>query len=537
MRSVATGCGELDRTGVSESENEPMRQTEQELEKPPVRWWPAVVILAIEVALLAFFWLGPLPSVQQRVISTFPTLFFGTLFLFVWLVLFSRLPGRMRWRIFLSTAAVVGAGFLLLEIKGVDGNLVPIVGFRWSPERSFEGAAGSVTGVTSSGSHDYPQFYGPNRDATLAGPRLAHDWEARPPRELWRRKVGEGWSAFAVVGNAAVTQEQRGDEEVVVRYGLESGEQIWVHADRAPFNTTVGGKGPRATPTIVDGSVYTLGATGILNRLDLESGGRVWSRDVLEDNDAGKPDWGMASSPLVVGDLVVVQLGRRGRSLAAYDRHTGELAWRAGVDRGSYSTPTFATVAGRKQILIVNQASVAGHDLVTGEILWQEAWPQSAGEKVTPCLQIGEDRLLVSAGYGLGSRLLRIVPAGRSFTVEQLWRSPRLKSKFAPMVLHNGVVYGLDDGVLVSLDPETGERNWKGGRYGHGQMILVGDLLLIQAENGEVVLVEATPERHRELARLSALDGKTWNPPALSGRLLLVRNNREAACYRLPVEQ
>ncbi len=135
----------------------------------------------------------------------------------------------------------------------------------------------------------------------------------------------------------------------------------------------------------------------------------------------------------------------------------------------------------------------------------------------------------------MGSRLLRIVPDGEAFTVEEIWSSPRLKSKFGPMVLYDGAVFGLDDGVLVALDPVTGERLWKRGRYGHGQFVLVGDLLLIQAENGEIVLVEANPTEHRELARFAALDGKTWNPPALSGSLLLVRNNREAACYRLPV--
>ena len=491
-----------------------------------------MVILAIVVGLLAFFWLGPRPSVQQRVIPTFPTLFFGALALFAWLVLFSRLAGRTRLAIFLGTAGVVATGFLLLEIKGVDGNLVPLLGFRWSGPRSFE-AASAAAGVTAPGPHDYPQFYGPGRNAMLEGPQLAVDWRSRPPREVWRRQVGEGWSSFAIVGDAAVTQEQRGDDEVVVRYELATGRQVWMHADRAPFNTTIGGSGPRATPTIADGKVYTLGATGILNCLELDSGYPVWSRNVLTDHRAGAPDWGMASSPLIAGDLVIVQLGRGGSSLAAYHRATGEPAWQQGNDRGSYSTPTLATLAGREQVLIVNDRTVVGHDPVSGEPLWREGWPDP-GERVTPPLQLAEDLLLVSAGYGVGSRLLRVRP-GETWSVEEVWRSPRLKSKFAPMVLHRGVVYGLDDGVMVALDPETGERLWKRGRYGHGQMILVGELLLVQAENGEIALVEANPAEHRELARLSVLDGKTWNPPALSGRFLVVRNNREAACYELPL--
>ncbi len=194
-----------------------------------------------------------------------------------------------------------------------------------------------------------------------------------------------------------------------------------------------------------------------------------------------------------------------------------------------------ATVGGIQQVLIVNRRSIAGHVPESGERLWREAWPHP-GDKITPPLVLDDHRLLVSAGYGAGSRLLRLRPGEPGLVAEELWQSPRLKSKFATMVLHEGTVYGLDDGILTALDPETGERLWKRGRYGHGQIILVGDLLLIQSEKGDVVLVEATPKEHRELSRLAALSGKTWNPPALAGRHLLVRNNREAACYELPVE-
>ena len=502
--------------------------------RSPVRWWPAAVILLVGLGALAYIWLRRAPSAQARVVPSFPVLFFTAVALFVWLVLLSRLPGRLRWRIFVAVALVVGAAFLLLEIRGVDGNLVPLVGWRWGgpPDYPAEIAARAAAGQPTAS--DYPQFYGPDRDATLRGPRLARDWQARPPREIWRRPVGEGWSSFAVVGDAAVTQEQRGEKEMVVRYELTTGRQVWAHSHLARFYTTIGGVGPRATPTIADGRVYALGGTGILTCLELSDGRLLWSRDVLADHRALLQQWGMPSSPLVVGELVVVQLGRDGLSLAAYDRATGEPAWRSGRDRGSYSTPVLATLGGRRQILNVNQTSVVGHDPVDGSLLWREPWV-APGERVTPPLPLADDLVLVSAGYGVGSRLLRVRPAGDAWSVEELWRSPRLKSKFAPMVEHEGVVYGLDDGVLVALDPATGDRLWKRGRYGHGQMILVGDLLLIQAESGEVVLVEADPGEHRELARLAALDGKTWNPPALAGRFLLVRNDREAACYELPL--
>jgi outer membrane protein assembly factor BamB len=513
-----------------------MEPVEKRRARPPIRWWPAAVIVVLEIALLAWAWLRDVGSTQQRVVPTFPILFFCTMALFLWLVLFSRLPGRLRLAVFLVVGFVVSSGFLLLEIKGVDGNLVPILGYRWSGEVRFDDSTSAPTALTATGPDDYPQFYGPERRASLTGPALARDWSARPPRELWRREVGEACSAFAVVGQAALTHEQRGEDEVVVRHDLRTGRQVWIHSRLAPFNTTVGGSGPRTTPTIADGRVYTLGATGLLTCLDLESGREIWSRNVLEDHDTRRPEWGMASSPLVAGDLVMVQLGRKGVGLAAYDRASGERAWRVGLDRGTYSSPLLATLAGREQVLVVYRSSVAGHDPASGEILWTHEWPNPGTERVTMPLVLDDNRLLVSAGYGVGSRMLHVSPAGEGFDVELLWESRRLKSKFAPMVLHDGVVYGLDDGVLVALDPATGERHWKRGRYGHGQLILVGDLLLIQDESGPVVLVEATPDEHRELASLPALSDRTWNPPALSGRLLLVRNDREAAAYELAVE-
>ncbi len=491
-----------------------------------------MIIVAVAVSILTWIWTGDAGQTQDRVIPTFPTLFFSTIALVLWLLLFSRLPGRTRLWILAGIVLIVGAGFLLLEIKAVSGNLVPILGCRWAGERQFDDT--SVAAPVLPGPEDYPQFYGPGREATLAGPVLARDWSDREPRELWRREIGEGWSSFAIVGDAAVTLEQRGEDEVIARYDLRTGEQVWVHAYHAPFNTTVGGSGPRTTPTISGGRVYALGATGTLSCVELETGEEVWSRSLVEDHRAGIPDWGMASSPLVVGDLVMVQLGNRGLGLAAYDRETGEPAWRQGDDGGTYTSPLLATVAGVEQVLVVYHTFVVGHDPETGEILWRHEWP-SGGERVTMPLVIDEDRILVSAGYGQGSRMLRLSNTDGELSAELLWESRRLKSKFAPMVYHDGVVYGLDDGVLVALDPETGERIWKRGRYGHGQFVLVGDLLVIQDEDGGVVLVEAIPDEHRELATLSALPGKTWNPPALSGRLLLVRNDREAAAYELPV--
>ncbi|HSB60598.1 MAG TPA: PQQ-binding-like beta-propeller repeat protein, partial [Vicinamibacteria bacterium] len=192
-------------------------------------------------------------------------------------------------------------------------------------------------------------------------------------------------------------------------------------------------------------------------------------------------------------------------------------------------------LAGRPQVLIFNRASVAGHDPETGAVLWEQPWPAEQ-PNVTAPLPLPGDRVLLTASYGIGAKLYEV---GRgddgALAARLLWESPRLKSKFANVVVHGGFVYGLDDGVLTCLDPATGDRRWKGGRYGHGQIVLAGDLLLVQTEEGEAALVEASPDAHRELSRFPVLRGKTWNPPALAGAVLVVRNDQEAAAYELPL--
>ncbi|MCZ6725732.1 MAG: PQQ-like beta-propeller repeat protein [Acidobacteria bacterium] len=498
-----------------------------------VRWWPLNAVAAFWLGAQVWIWALGDRTGQDRVMLFLLSIVVALLLALVWLLLLSRLAWRRRLVVFALFAAIVAGLVYSLEIRGVSGDLMPILTWRWSA-----GGAGESSGVEAvlrGPLTDYPQFLGPERNATVRGIVLARDWSASPPRELWRRPIGEGWSAFAVADRLAVTQEQRGDDELVVAYQLASGRQLWEHADRTRYETTIAGVGPRATPTIVDGRVFTLGATGRLNALALETGRSMWAHDLESEFSATTPEWGRPGSPLVIDGLVVVSVGASpGASLVAFDAESGELIWQAGSDRVGYSSPMSATLAGTLQIVIFNRASVAGHDVGTGRMLWSYPWSFRQPNVAQP-LVVGDDRLLVSSGYGEGSRMLRIERDGTGFTASLVWESPRLKAKFTNVVLHEGFVYGLDDGVLVCLDPATGERCWKRGRYGHGQVILVDDLLLVQSEKGEVVLLEPNPDEHRELGRFRAFDDKTWNSPALVGRYLLLRNHREAALFELPL--
>jgi outer membrane protein assembly factor BamB len=500
-------------------------------------------MLILLFAVGALFWIRSLDNLshQERNIETAKASFITLALLSIWLLFFSRLRWRVRFAVFGGVTGLVVLSAALLRIRGVTGDLAPIVEWRWSqpvsPILSAEQLSTSSPAnkrVVQS-ANDYPQFLGPGRNATVHGQILARDWKAQPPEKLWRQAIGTAWSGFTVVGNLAVTQEQRGESEMVTAYELSSGRPVWSHADAAHYSTTIAGEGPRATPTIDRDRVYTLGATGILNCLDLVTGELVWTRNILDENASHLNEWGMSGSPLVVDNFVVVSAGgKNGRSLVAYNKSTGEFAWGGGNDHVGYSSPGLATIAGVRQILIFNAGGIAAHAADTGKLLWNYPWPKGHPHVAMPVLLPG-DRVLVTSGYGTGTELLQVRrDPGESWSASRIWKSPRLKAKFTNVVYRDGYIYGLDDGIMVCLDAADGEQKWKEGRYGHGQVILTDDLLLVMAESGEFILLEPAPAGPHELSRFPALNGKTWNPPALAGEILVVRNDKEAACYRLP---
>ena len=513
--------------------------------KSRIRWLPVVIIVALTIAAIILLWSIDAPHRQWRVLHTVLVLMLSFLLMLLWLLLFSRLRWKVRLLAFGTIVLMLFLSAALFRVKGFSGDLVPLLEWRWGG-KVVESLMGRAPTDLDAFPRDYPQFLGPHRNGTVQGIKLARDWKKQPPQLLWRQPIGAGWSAFAVVGRSAVTQEQRGKYEMVVCYDLHSGREWWHHSDHDRYEATPAGVGPRATPTIVGDRVYTLGATGILNCLDLATGTRIWSEDILYDNDAELASWGMSGSPLVLDDLVVVSAGGpEGKSLVAYHKDTGERIWRGGSSPAGYSSPLITTLAGIPQILIFNYGNVAAHDPSGGQILWQHPWP-SGTECIAQPVPLPEDRVFVSSAYGIGCKLFQIArDEDNELRATLVWETPRLKAKFTNVIHRDGYIYGLDDGVLVCLDLANGQRKWKRGRYGHGQVILVdnpdeiGDqsgLLLVSAESGDVLLVEVNPNESREIARFPALASKTWNNPALAGQYLLVRNDREAACYELPLE-
>jgi len=381
---------------------------------------------------------------------------------------------------------------------------------------------------------EWPGFRGSSRDGTVHGVKLETDWSTTPPVKIWHRQIGPGWSSFAVQGDLLFTQEQRGEEEMVVAYRVSTGEPVWRHRDAARFWESNGGAGPRGTPTLHDGRVYALGATGVLNVLDARNGAAIWSRNAASDSGKQIPMWGFSSSPLIVHDMVVVAAAGK---LAAYEIATGKPRWFGPNGGGGYSSPHLATIGGIEQIVFLSAAGAAGINLADGKQLWQYAWPG------TPILQpalTAEGDLLVSSGDamgGMGIRRLAVTHAADSWSVAERWVSSGLKPYFSDFVVHNGHAFGFDGRILSCIDLKDGTRKWKGGRFGQGQLVLLPDqnLLLVLSEEGELGLVSATPDKFTEVARLPGIEGKTWNHPVLVRDTLLVRNDQEMAAFRLPL--
>jgi outer membrane protein assembly factor BamB len=387
--------------------------------------------------------------------------------------------------------------------------------------------AGAKTGAV------WPGFRGPERDGIVRGVRIETDWSASPPVELWRRPIGPGWSSFAVRGDLLYTQEQRGDDEVVSCYNATTGEPVWRHRDAARFYESNAGAGPRGTPTLSNGRVYTFGATGILNALDAGSGAVVWSRKPASDTGSKVPGWGFASSPLVVGDVVIVATAG---ALVAYDVATGDRRWLGPAGGWGYSSPHLLTIDGVAQILLLNGTGAISVAPADGRVLWEHRWPSDG--IVQPALTADGD-VLIGSGSGMGGEVgMRRVAVGHGpggWTVEERWTSIGLKPYFNDFVVHHGHAFGFDGRMLAAIDLADGKRKWKGGRYGHGQLVLLPeqDLLLVLSEQGELALVKAAPDQFTELARFPAIEGKTWNHPVLVGDVLLVRNDQEMVAFRL----
>ena len=380
----------------------------------------------------------------------------------------------------------------------------------------------------------WTDFRGPNRDGQYTATAIRTDWPSTGLDPLWTQPVGGGYASFVVADGLAYTIEQRRDDEVVAAYDVHTGIELWTHVWPAHFQELLGGPGPRATPTWHDGRLYVVGAAGMFICLDAQTGAVIWERNILEDADAPNLQWAMSASPLIVDDLVIVLPGgANGWSVAAYDHRSGDVVWHVLDDGTAYTSPMLTVLGGVRQIIVVTDARLAGLTPEDGTLLWDYPWQVSMVPNISQPLIVSPTRLFLSAGYGKGAVLVELTHENSRFTASTVWETNRMKNKFSSSVLVDGYIYGLDESILACIDANTGELMWKGGRYGYGQLLAADDHLVVLTEDGDLVLVRATPEGHEEVAGFRAIEGKTWNVPALSDGLLFVRNTREMAVFDL----
>ena len=493
--------------------------------------------LAYSLSLLAF----PLLIVYAlpMVLTVWVLVMLSTLFL-PWSVVRAVLP---------AVLLLTWAAYLCFRFEGLYADLHGTLVWRWTltAEQRFlaaKGEVGTTKGAAVLTLHpgDWAGFRGPERDGRLTGVRIATDWNQNPPKEVWRHRVGPGWSSFAVVGDNVYTQEQRGNVESVVCYDAASGKEIWAHDDATRFKEQMGGDGPRATPTFHDGKVYALGANGRLNCLNAATGDVVWSRDIAADSGATLPTWGFASSPLVVGDVVtVIAAGSGDKSVLAYDAASGKSpVWSAAAGKMSYSSPHPAKLGGVEQVLCMTEAGLTAFD-AKGDVLWKYDSPQAMHRVLQPTVLDDSDVLVSSF---TGTRRIHVRHDKDAWATEEGWNSPSLKPNFNDQVVYDGYVYGFDADQFVCVSLEDGRMKWRTKAYGGGQVLLLADqgLLVVQAESGAVVLVKASPDKREELGRITALEdntpeAKTWNHPVVAHGKLFVRNAAWAACYQLTEQQ
>lgn len=412
-----------------------------------------------------------------------------------------------------------------------------------SPERGGVAAAAPALASMSSTRPADPRsprssywtgFRGPQRNGTYDEQPVQTAWPAGGPKLLWKQPIGGGYASFAVARGRAFTIEQRGSQEVVAAYDVLTGRELWTNEWTATFKESMGGDGPRATPAWADGRVFALGGTGEFRCLDEATGRVLWRTNILEDAGARNLQWGMAASPLVVDDTVVVLPGGAGgRSVVAYSRHDGQRVWSALDDQQSYSSPMLMEIAGVRQLVVFSAARVVGLIPGTGEVLWEHPWRTDYDVNASQPLMLPGNRVFLSTGYGHGAVMLEIARSDPKWSVREIWRNIRMKNQFSSSLLHEGYIYGLDESILACLDAATGDVKWKGGRYGYGQVILASGHLIVLTESGELALVRAAPDSHQEVVKVPALEGKTWNHPAINDGYLLIRNGTEMAAFDL----
>ena len=386
---------------------------------------------------------------------------------------------------------------------------------------------------------EWPQFLGPQRNGRSSETGLLDGWPEQGPKEVWRVPGGVGMSGLAISRGRVLTLVQREGEQWLIALDAKTGAAIW-QTPLAPEYRNAMGNGPRATPAIAGDHVFVFTGEGILSAHNFQDGKQLWSHNVLKELSGKEAEYGMACSPLVVGEQVIVTAGAAKGTLVAFDTKSGKQLWTAGKDSAGYSSPALLNVGGRQQVVAFTGSSALGVDPAKGTLLWRYPFKTNFDCNITTPLEI-QGNVFLSSGEDHGSVLLALKSQADKFEISEVWSSLGTKSvlrnEWQTSMLLDGFLYGMDNvgGAgpithLTCIDAATGDRKWQQARFGKGNLIAADGKLFISTMKGELVLVRATPERYEELSRANVL-GSTRQAPALSNGRLFLRDDKEIVCW------
>jgi len=398
---------------------------------------------------------------------------------------------------------------------------------RWALQLSCLMLAGVAVAAA-----DWPQFLGPQRNGVYAGPPLATSWPAGGPRKVWEKHVGQGFAGPVVAGDRLILFHRVGREEVVDALDAKTGAPRWHFAYPTAYRDDFGfDEGPRAVPVVSGNRVYTFGAEGRLQALDLATGRPIWNVDTRMRFNVRKGFFGAAGSPLVEDGRVLANVGgtdgTKGAGIVAFDAESGAVMWTATNHEASYSSPVGATFGGKRTAVFFTRSGLVGLDPSNGSILFQRMWRSRSASSVnaaTP-LVIG-DLIFISATYETGAAVVRV----QGSELKELWSSDEvLSNHYATSVHANGYLYGFHgrqefNPSFRAVELATGTVKWSVDKFHAGTVTLAGDKLLILRETGELILAAATPQKFQPLAQAQILPPTIRATPAVSDGFLYIRN-------------
>jgi len=422
-------------------------------------------------------------------------------------------------------------GCLSMEWRG---GMIPHVGLSKEDPPRKQVTPNKTVSLRKSSSM-WNQYRGPNRDGHIPTQSVALNWEEKP-RTLWKIPAGAGHSSVLIAEQTVYTLEQNGDRETLFARNLSNGKEIWKVAQQTKWDDMMSGTGPRSTPTLLDGKLYTLFSNGVLCRVNPKSGKLEWETKTVEAN-YEFPEWGLSCSPLIWNDLIILNLGGEKSAVRAYSINDGKLVWESDLSgKGVYISSSILTLLGEDHLLAAVEGKIAGLNPKDGKTLWEKPWKIFLNNaQIAQPIALSKNTFLLAAGYGKGAECWNISRlTNGKYLIETNWKSKNLKAKFSNPVLKNGYLYGLSENLLVCLEAKTGELKWRGNKYGYGRILVSKDKLLILGNTGVLSIVEATPDQFKEVFSEQLLsDVRCWNGPALVSGYLVAMNGEELACFDL----